>query len=221
MPVSYIPRRLRLAAFVALALTSVRIGNSQTANNTAKPVIVFLQLEASSRTCHSLPNISATHSILHRYKHASTLRSIGRLLSLGGSGRSESDLDGWSCDRTEALAFHRSRRGDRYRTSVLASPPLSKWTDRDLTSIQSIELPSHRFSPSIQRLDQQDEATVSMDGKDYRLGGRPLELINQPELLSNAMQRKIVFTFSDGQVIVSERRVSERREWESSNQKNR
>jgi hypothetical protein len=61
---------------------------------------------------------------------------------------------------------------------VLASPTALEVDGPNLTSIQSIELPSHRFSPSIQRLDQQGEATVSMDGKDYRFGGRPLELLS-------------------------------------------
>ena len=84
---------------------------------------------------------------------------------------------------------------------VLASPTGLEVDGPNLTSLQSLELPSHRFFPSIQRLDQQDEATVLMDGKDYKFGGRPLELLNQPELRQSDAS-KIVFTFSDGQAIV-------------------
>ena len=84
---------------------------------------------------------------------------------------------------------------------VLAGQAALEVDGPGLTSTQSLELPAHRFYPSIQSLDQQDVVTVSMDGKVFRFGGTPLELLRQPDL-NQTIASKGVFTFSDGRVIV-------------------
>jgi hypothetical protein len=75
--------------------------------------------------------------------------------------------------------------------------------DKDLTPIQSLELPPHRFMPMIKRLDQQNAVTITMDSNNYIYGGMPLTLLKQ-EKLSPRGAIKIVFSFSDGQMIVQD-----------------
>ena len=86
---------------------------------------------------------------------------------------------------------------------VLAGSATLEVDGPGLAIIQSLALPPHRFYPSIQRLDQQDAVTVSMDGKDYRFGGTPLGPLKQPELHQLGASKR-VFTFTDGQVIVQD-----------------
>lgn len=199
MPVSYIPQRRRLAAFVALALTFVRIGNSQTANNTSKQSSSFSlkQALAPATPCRTFQRpiqfFSDTSVLVLSGPSGDCYRSVAQvvlnLISMDGhviARKPWPSTDPGVVIDTERL--------------VLAGPTALEVDGPNLTSIQSIELPAHRFYPSIQRLDQQEEATVSIDGKDYRFRGRPLELLNQPELRQSAAS-KIVFTFSDGQVI--------------------
>jgi hypothetical protein len=84
---------------------------------------------------------------------------------------------------------------------VLARSATLEVDDKDLTSIQSLDLPPHRFMPMIVRSAQQNAVTVTMDGNKYIYGGTPLALLKQeepPEI--GAIKR--VFTFTDGQTIV-------------------
>lgn len=50
---------------------------------------------------------------------------------------------------------------------VLARSAALEVDDENLSSVQSLELPPHRFMPMIVGLDQQNAVTVTMDGKDY------------------------------------------------------
>ena len=85
---------------------------------------------------------------------------------------------------------------------VLAGAAALEVDGPGLASVQSVKLPPHRFYPSVQRLDQQGAATVSIDGKDYKFGGTPLALLNQqPEIPQKGESRRL-FTFSDGKVVV-------------------
>lgn len=71
----------------------------------------------------------------------------------------------------------------------------------NLNAIQSLDLPPHRFYPSIQRIDLQNTVTVSMDGRNYNFAGAPLALMEQPEHDVQSSGKK-VFNFTDGKAIV-------------------
>ena len=87
---------------------------------------------------------------------------------------------------------------------VLAGAAALEVDGPGLASVQSVELPPHRFYPSVQRLDQQGAATVSIDGKDYKFGGTPLALLNQQPEAQQKGERKRIFTFNDEKVIAQE-----------------
>jgi hypothetical protein len=84
---------------------------------------------------------------------------------------------------------------------VLANPTTLEVDDKDLSSIQSVEVPPHRFMPMILRSDQQSDVTVRIDSNNYTYGGTPLALLRQEEPPQTGAIKK-VFTFTDGQVIV-------------------
>jgi hypothetical protein len=86
---------------------------------------------------------------------------------------------------------------------VLALPSALEVDDKDLTSIQSLELPPHRFMPTILRSDQQNAVTVTMDGNNYIYGGTPLALLKQGEPRQTGPITR-VFSLTGGQVIIQD-----------------
>ena len=86
---------------------------------------------------------------------------------------------------------------------VLARSADLEVDDKSLTPIQSLELPPHRFMPSIQRIEQQGTVTVSVDGKNYAYGGTPLALLNREQSTQRGTSKKL-FTFTNGQTITQE-----------------
>ena len=82
---------------------------------------------------------------------------------------------------------------------VLARSADLEVDDKTLTPIQSLELPQHRFMPSILRMDQQATVNVSVDGSNYSYGGTPLALLNREQSTQRGQVRD--FTFTDGQTI--------------------
>ncbi len=89
---------------------------------------------------------------------------------------------------------------------VLARSTDLEVDDESLTPIQSLELPPHRFEPSIKRTEQQGTVTVSVDGKDYAYGGTPLALLNREPSTERGTTKKL-FTFTNGQAIVQDGEV--------------
>ena len=83
---------------------------------------------------------------------------------------------------------------------VLASSAGLEVDDKTLTSIESLQLPPHRFSPSIQRMDQQGKVTVSVDGRIYTYGGTPLAMLNEVPSAQRGTSKRL-FTFTNGQTI--------------------
>lgn len=86
---------------------------------------------------------------------------------------------------------------------VLADSAAIEVDDKSLTSIQSLELPPHRFAPVIRRMDQQNMVTLSMEGKDYIYGGTPLALVEQKEQSQRGVNQR-VFRFTNGQTITQD-----------------
>lgn len=86
---------------------------------------------------------------------------------------------------------------------VLARSADLEVDDKSLTPIQSLELPPHRFMPSIQRMDQEGAVAVSMDGRNYTYSGTPLALLNQ-EQPRQPSSGKRVFRLLNGQTIIQD-----------------
>jgi hypothetical protein len=89
---------------------------------------------------------------------------------------------------------------------VLARSAGLEVDDKSLNAIQSLELPPHRFMPSIQRIELQGTVTVSLDGKNYTYGGTPLSLLNREQSSQRGTSKRL-FTFTSGQTITQDGEV--------------
>lgn len=196
----YIPRYLGVAIFVALAFIFAKIGTSQTPRHDPN----------RSRSSISLKHVLAPATPCRTFQRPIQFFSETTLLVLsGGPGdcyRSVNQIalnlisiDGHLIARKPWPSTDPGVVIDAGRL-VLATLSGLEVDDKNLTSIQSLELPPHRFMPMIPRTDQQSAVTVSIDGDKYVYGGTPLTLLKQDPPQTGAIKR--VFTFTDGQVIV-------------------
>ena len=196
----YIRHRFRLALFTAISLILVRVGTSQTPNKALdRPSPISLKQALAPATPwrtvqRPIQFFSDTSILILSGPSGDCYHSVAQIaLNL-------ISIDGHLIARKPWPSTDPGVVIDAERL-VLAGSSTLEVDGPGLASMQSVGLPPHRFYPSIQRLDQQDAVTVSMDGKAYRFGGTPLELLNQPDLQQRGAS-KGAFTFEDGQVIV-------------------
>jgi hypothetical protein len=197
----YVPRQLGVVTFVALAFTFVQVGTSQTPryDSTRSPSSISLnQALAPATPCrtfqHPIQFFSETTLLILSGPPGDCYRSVNQIaLNL-------ISVDGHVIARKPWPSTDSGVVIDAGRL-VLARSATLEVDDKDLNSIQSLELPPHRFMPMILRSDQQNAVTVTMDGNNYIYGGAPLALLKQEELPQTGPIKR-VFTFTDGQAIV-------------------
>jgi hypothetical protein len=198
----YIPRYLGIATLAALAFVFVQAGTSQTPSNDSNlsPSSISLKRALVPATpCRTFQRriqfFSETTLLVLSGPPGDCYRSVDQIvLNL-------ISIDGHVIARKPWPSTDPGVVIDAERL-VLARSAALEVDDKDLTSIQSLELPPHRFPPTI-RSDRQNAVTVTQDGNDYIYDGTPLALLKQ-EKLSSRGATKIVFSFSDGQMIVQD-----------------
>ena len=199
----YVPRYPRIATFAALAFVFVQVGTSQTPSNDSN----------RSPSSISLKRALAPATPCRTFQRAIQFFSETTLLVLSGppgdcyrsvdqDALNLISIDGHVIARKPWPSTDPGVVIDAGRL-VLARSAALEVDNIDLTSIQSLELPPHRFMPMIQRLDQQNAVTITMDGNKYIYGGTPLALLKQEEPSERGASKR-VFSFTDGQVIVRE-----------------
>jgi hypothetical protein len=198
--VCYVPRYPRIATFAALAFVFVQAGTSQTPSHDSN----------RSPSSISLKRALAPATPCRTYQRPIQFFSETTLLVLSGPpgdcDRSANQIalnlisiDGHVIARKPWPSTDLGVVIDAGRL-VLAHSAALEVDDKDLTSIQSLDLPPHRFPPAI-RSDRQNAVTVTQDGNDYIYGGTPLALLKQEKPPQTGAIKR-VFTFTDGQVIV-------------------
>ena len=198
---SSIPYCLRLAACASLAFVLVQNGSSQTTNKAAKESWSFSLKKAlaPATPCALSPRpiqfLSETTILVVSGPadcfHPETQIAVN-VISIDGHLLARKPWP--STGPGVVVAAERL---------VLVGASSVEVDGPDLNAIQSLELPPHHSYPRILHSDQQGAITLSIDGKDYSVGGSPLALLAQPELDQEGA-RKEVFSFSDSQVIVQE-----------------
>jgi hypothetical protein len=199
----YIPRYLGVATFAAFAFVSVQVGTSQMPrndSNRSKLTISLKQALAPATPCRTFQRpiqfFSETTLLVLSGPPGDCYRSVNQVaLNL-------ISIDGHVLARKPYPSTDPGVVIDAGRL-VLAGSAALEVDDKNLTAIQSLQLPPHRFMPMIKRLDQQNAVTITMDSNNYIYGGMPLALLKQ-EKLSPRGAIKIVFSFSDGQMIVQD-----------------
>ena len=197
----YVPRYPRIATFAALAFVFVQVGTSQTpsnASNRSPSSISLKRALAPATPCRTFQRaiqfFSETTLLVLSGPPGDCYRSVDQVaLNL-------ISIDGHVIARKPWPSTDPGVVIDAGRL-VLARSAALEVDNKDLTSIQSLELPPHRFMPMIQRLDQQNAVTITMDGNKYIFGGTPLALLKQEEPSERGASKR-VFSFTDGQVIV-------------------
>jgi hypothetical protein len=199
----YIPRYLGVATFAVLAFVFVQAGTSQTPSNDSNRSSSSISLKralAPATPCRTFQRriqfFSETTLLVLSGSPGDCYRSVDQIaLNL-------ISIDGHVIARKPWPSTDPGVVIDAGRL-VLSRSVALEVDDKDLTPIQSLELPPHRFMPMIKRLDQQNAVTITMDSNNYIYGGMPLTLLKQ-EKLSPRGAIKIVFSFSDGQMIVQD-----------------
>lgn len=197
----YVPRYLGVATLAALAFVFVKVGTSQTPrhdSNRSPSSISLKQALAPATPCRTFQQaiqfFSETTLLVLSGPPGDCYRSVNQVaLNLISTDGHAIARKAWpSTDPGVVIDAGQL---------VLANSTGLEVDDKDLTPIQSLELPPHRFMPMILRSDQQNAVTVRIDGSNYMYGGMPLALLKQEEP-SQTGAIKRVFTFTDGQVIV-------------------
>jgi hypothetical protein len=197
----YIPRYLGVSTFVAFVFAFVQVGTSQTSRYDSSRSLSSISLKqtlAPATPCRTfqlpIQFFSETTLLVLSGPPGDCYRSVNQIaLNL-------ISIDGHVIARKPWPSTDPGLVIDAGRL-VLARSAALEVDDKDLTSIQSLELPPHRFMPMILRSDQQNTVTVTMDGHKYVYGGTPLTLLKQKEPPETGVIKR-VFTFADGQVIV-------------------
>jgi hypothetical protein len=183
-----VPRYLRIATFAALAFVFVQAGRSQASSsstNRSPSSISLKHVLAPSTPCRTFQRpiqfFSETALLVLSGPPGDCYRSVNQI------GLNLISIDGhvivrkpWpSTDPGVVIGAGRL---------VLARSADLEVDDKNLTAIQSLEFPPHRFMPMIQRLDQENAVTVTMDGNNYIYGGTPLSLLKHIRIAKRMTQ---------------------------------
>ena len=199
--VGHLPTYLSITTFIALALVSLQLGISQMPrhdSNRSPSSISLKHALAPAAPCRNFLRpvqfFSETALVVLSGSPGDCYRSVGQVaLNL-------ISIDGHVLARKPWPSTDPGVVIDAGRL-VLAGPTALEVDGKDLTPIQSIELPPHRFTPVIERSDQQNAVAIAMDGVKYIFGGTPLALLKKEEA-SQRSASETLFSSIDGQVIV-------------------